>query len=241
MNNRYRCLSVVGATSLLVVVVGCGVPADSKFKEIDRTKVPFGLAGTTTSTTAATTTTTTIPLISVASTVPPPPTFAFQTVTLFFVVGRQLVKASTQVVAPVFVPLVLAQLEKGPPEGGVSSGIRTAIPAGTTSTARVEGGVAIVDLPPSFFEAMIPQDQRLAVAQYVLTLTQVSGVGQVRFTQNDVPIPVIGGDGGSTEPEQLLTAEDYQRLLDPGVPDVIETTTTTTVPETSTTAPPLAG
>ena len=70
-----------------------------------------------------------------------------------------------------------------------------------------------VDLPLTFFNAMAPQDQRLAIGQIVLTLTNQRGVGQVTFTQAGVPISVLRGGGDLTRPGQLLVSADYSQLL----------------------------
>ena len=87
----------------------------------------------------------------------------------------------------------------------------------------VELGASFVDLPPI--------EQRLAIAQIVLTLTGLRGIGQVVFTRDrevtGVPLP----DGILTSAP--VAAEDFESLLE--VP-VSTTTAATTTPTTSTTS-----
>jgi spore germination protein GerM len=220
---RYKLAAFLVA--VVVLTISCGVPSSSKFTAIDKKNIPFGLSETT----AAPTTSTTIALESTTTVVQPATTIATETVLLFFVAGTQLVPVTQLLPSPASLAQTMSVLETGPPrEFGV--GLRTAIPEGSQSLVNVAGGVVTVDLPTTFFNAMAPQDQRLAIAQIVVTLTNQRGVGQVRFTQNDAPISVLRGGGDLTQPGQLLVSSDYDQLLS-GSP---ATNTLPTVPPTPT-------
>ena len=209
-------------------IVACGVPGDSSFKRTPSDKIPFNLADTTT-TSSSSSTTTTVSDSPVPTTVAPLP--QIQEFSLYFVAGSQVVEVPTPVFAPASLGQVLILLENGPPAGDVSTGVRSAIPARAKSIPNQSRGLVTIDLPTDFFTGMEPQDQRLAVAQYVLTVTELAGVGQVKFTQEGLPISVNNGNGQATEPGQSLVHDDYERLLKPGAPEVtIPATTVVAVP-----------
>ncbi len=219
---RYRFIAALLAFT--VVSISCGVPSSSKYTTIDKRNIPFGLSETT----VIPTTSTTVAPQSTTTVVEPATTIATETVLLFFVAGTQLVSVTQLLPRPASLAQTMAVLETGPPrEFGV--GLRTAIPDGSQSRVSEAGGVVTVDLPVTFFNDMAPQDQRLAIAQIVVTLTNQRGVGQVAFTQNGAQISVLRGGGDLTHPGQLLVSADYDQLLS-------GSTATNTLP----TAPPTA-
>ncbi len=224
-----RVVLLTCCVAVAVFAVGCGVPSSSKFTTIDRANIPFGLSETTTSTT----TSTTIAMESTTTLAEPATTIATEPVSLYFVAGTQVVSVSQYLPRPVSTAQTMAVLEAGPPrEFGL--GLRTAIPNGVSSGITLTGGVVTVDLPPTFFKDMAPQDQRLALAQIVLTLTNQRGVGQVTFTQNGLPISVLRGGGDLTQPGQLLVSADYEQLLS----GASAANTLPTAPPTATTSAP---
>ena len=237
VEHRRRVLvGAVVAASWLAAIAACGVPGSSSFRRTDTDKIPFGLADTTTTTTS--TTSTTVLEVIPSTTLEPPPQSV--EIPLYFVAGKQLVPIPTPVLFPVSLPQAIFVLEAGPPPGDVAIGVRTAIPTGLNATAQQERGVVTVDLPLEFFEGMSSEDLRFAVAQYVLTLTELTGIGQVKFTQGGVDISVLGGRGELIEAGTPLAHEDYQVLLQAGAPEVTSPTTTvseTTVPLTSVSTP----
>jgi hypothetical protein len=85
--------------------------------------------------------------------------------------------------------------------------------------------VATIHLPQGFFEQIPPEDQLLAIGQLVLTITEIRGIGQVKFVQNGLPRGVPRGSGGITDGTEPLARRDYQDLLNPA-----STTTSTTTP-----------
>jgi hypothetical protein len=91
-------------------------------------------------------------------------------------------------------------------------GLTTAVPdPAPVRTVDVVGGVAAVDLAASFGQLSTEQ-QRLAIAQTVCTLTSLPGVGQVRFTLAGTPIDVPDGTGALLPGP--VARDDYAVLLD---------------------------
>ena len=220
----------IGAMTIALVSVplACGVPGSTSFTAIENEDIPYGL-GEPTTTTIATTTSTSV----VSSTAPEPaPTSTVPTepVTVYFLAGEQLVTIELALVRPASLPQVVAALEQGPPTGPSTLGLRSALRADAIAGVTEAGGIATVDLVPRLFDDLAPPDQRLAIAQIVLTLTRQRGVGQVRFTQNGAQISVPLGSGQFTEPGQTVTHADYELLLSENPPPV--TTTIVTVETT---------
>ena len=230
---RVRVLSLLMVMAMLAVA--CGAPKSSGFSPIER-DVPAALtATTTTTTTTIASTTTTIALASTTTVVEPPPTTAVsQYVTLFFIAGRQQL-FGIDVLLPRGVPVaqVMEVLQRGP-TGATASTLRSAIPQEASISTLDTRGVVSVDLPLDFFDAAEENDERLAIAQIVLTLTLLNGISQVVFTQEGREIAVLLGDGSESEEGQPLYREDYIDMISGNAPTTTTTTTTTTIPATTT-------
>ena len=107
-------------------------------------------------------------------------------------------------------------------------GLRSLLPVDLVNTVVESGtGYVTVDLVGDEFERIDPADQRGAIGQLVLTLTQRPGVGQVRFTTDGELQRVPRGDGLQSEAGEPVSRQDYLSLLDIVEP---ETTTVTEVP-----------
>lgn len=215
---RSRLASRAVISSLIVssfaIVAACGVPESSSNRPLDLDAIPQIFSATTTTTPPTTTSTpsesTTTPPESTSSTVP------VEQVTMFFVAGNQVVPISRLLLSPAAPPQVLAALVEGLPEGDVAAGLRSAIPFGLATTVTVERGSATVDLPDAFVIGLPGAEQRLAVAQIVLTLTRRAGIGQVVFTSGNRPQAVPRGRGDLTRPGELVACDDYSNLLPAG-------------------------
>ena len=221
------------AASLLVA--GCGVPSSSDFQAFNANDVRgFGVEGTTTTTTASPGDTSLASSTTVEITTT---TIATEPVTLYFLAGNRLSSVSIALARPASPVQVLAALVSGPPAGQVGTGLRSALPISVKlGVADARGGV-VVDVPVGFFERIPnPPDQRLAVAQVVLTLTERGGIGAVQFTQEGTPIAVPLGTGVSAQPGAVLYRDNYASLLgidpapttDPGVTTATATTQAST-------------
>jgi hypothetical protein len=217
------------SAGLVALLVACGIPDSGQISQVHNDLGPLDDTIPTTSTTTPPTTieptTTTTPALTTT-------TVATEDETLYFISGGILVPVARPMREGATASEVLFSLQEGPPEGEIGVGLRTAVPTRTRAELAVSedgSGVATVDLPSNFFEPTIisQEDQRLAIGQIVLTLTEVGRIGQVRFTQAGVPIGVPRGSRELSQPGEPLPPRDYQELLESPV-----TTTTTITPTT---------
>jgi len=202
------------SSSLAIMFTSCSIPSGGSVKQIDPDNIPYDLNATTTSSPPTTTvaSTTTSPVIE-TTTSTSSSTIPVEIVSMFFVAGAQVVPIDRLLLSPAAAPQVLAALSEGPPEGDAAAGLRSALPVGFAAEVTVERGVATVVLPGTFITDLPGGEQRLAVAQIVLTLTRQAGVGQVRFTSNNEPQSVPRGRGDLSSPGASVACDDYANLL----------------------------
>jgi hypothetical protein len=227
-----RRLAVISLV-LLGLVAACGIPDNGGVSRIPDNNL--GALNDTIPTTAVPTTVepTTATLEANTST-----TIATEDVTLYFISGGILVPFTGVLRKGATAFEVLSALQQGPPPGVIGIGLRTAVPTADQAPLTVktdDSGVATVDMPANFYDWMKTDDQRLAIGQIVLTLTDVGRVGQVLFTRLKEPIGVPRGSGDFSEAGQPLPPRDYLDLLQSSVATTTSTTTTTTT--TTTTIP----
>ena len=216
------------AALLALVTVACGVGEGSKFERV-ASPIPLGLDDTLPPTTIEQTTTsdavTTSSDQATTSTIS-----TSESVLMYFISRGQLTKVPVPLTPGPTLFQVIARLQGGPPEGDEFVGLRSAVPATVLIDVKDDRtGVASVDLPPRFFDRIVPSEQRLAIGQIVLTLLNRPSFGQVRFTSDGEPIEVPKGSGELAEAGELLSVRDYESLLD-SPPDTTTTTTTTIAP-----------
>jgi len=192
---------------VLAVVAGCGIPEDSKPREISREALPPEL----------------IDPASTDTTVPSDT--ATRIVTLYLVqgddtAGDALVAVRRQVVSPVDnadLPAVVATalISVSPEQLGRADAVN-AIPSDVRVRSAVLGADGVLDLDLTNLGNVESSLQRLAVAQLVFTLTDLSvpQVGAVRFSIDgkEVAVPLEGGVapagtpvGRDDEPSLLAT------------------------------------
>jgi hypothetical protein len=204
----------ISMSALLVAFSACGVPSGSSSRPIDPDAVPSALNATTTTLDPSLVPTTTT--IATDQSSEPSTTVPVEPVALFYVAGNQVVAIPRLLLSPAAPPQVLAALAEGLPTGDEAAGLRNAIPRGLMASVSVERGIATVDLPPTFSVDVQGSDQRLAIAQIVLTLTRRAGIGQVIFTSDRAPLAVPRGRGDLTAPGGLVACDDYDNLLPVG-------------------------
>jgi len=204
----------IATMAAVLCLSACGVPGSSSSRPIDPAAVPPALNATTTTVDPASATSTTAPPTD--QTTSPSTTVPVESVALFYVAGNQVVAIPRLLLSPAAPPQVLVALGEGLPTGDIAAGLRTAIPEGLEASVSVERGIATVDLPPTFTIDVQGPDQRLAIAQIVLTLTRRSGIGQVIFTSDRAPLAVPRGRGDLTTPGGLVACDDYDNLLPVG-------------------------
>ena len=213
---RRSTLASAFGTAALLVLVGCSIPGDGRVVTIAPEDIPYDLAATTTvvqTTTLPSTTSTTIPFATTTST---SSTIPAEEVALFFIAGNQVVPITQLLLSPATPPQVLSALAQGVPTGESSAGLRSALPVDFAGSVTVARGIATVDLPPNFINELPGAEQRLAVAQIVLTLTRRAGIGQIVFTSEQRAQAVPRGRGDLTEPGGAVACEDYSNLLPSG-------------------------
>ena len=194
---------VVGGVVFICVLAlsACGLRTQDSAVAID--KVPFDLAVTTTSSTTS-------------STVAPPASInaPSETVSLYFVAANKLIPTLRDLAVETSLQQVLDELVKGLPQASFVSLLRSALPQGLRASVEVTRGLAVVDTDASLLAVSASIDQRLAIAQIVLTLTSRPGVGQVLFTVDGQPQAVPRGAGDLAKANQPVAYEDYVSLLE---------------------------
>lgn len=222
----------LGTSALAAAALsGCGVPTgEATFDEIEPANVPFGLnqPATTTSTTTSTTsttTTTTMPEVPVTTVEETTTTIALEPVDIYFLSRGELQPITVDVPRDYGRNQLVSQLEAGPPPGSAGVGLETLVEPGLIADTEELGGVVTVMLDGDVFDEVDSRDQRLTVAQIVLTFTgNLRGVGQVSFTLDGEPLGVQKGNGLFAEEGQPVSFDDYRELL----VDTPSTSTTTT-------------
>lgn len=184
---------LLGALLTLSILSGCSVDSENTARVADDDEVPFRLLDRKAP-----------PIVSTTE-----PSGGGEMVTLCFTREGRLVPIERELDEGLTLNAVLAALAA--PPTGEEVAARTAL--GNPLVVRdvaVVAGIARVDLAQSIAE-LGGQDQLLAVAQIVCTLTARPGVGQVSFTLEDSPIEVPRGDG-SLVPHPV-SRDDYKALL----------------------------
>jgi spore germination protein GerM len=196
----------------MVLLGACDLPNDHKYNAIQPEDIPFGISDTTT------TTTTTIPPATTTTAPQVTTTIATTPVHLYFVLNNKLLPVTRPLPNPAGPGAALAALERGPLENDQPPGLRSAVPPGAIGMVTVGGGVATVDVSPSFVQpttgtAQTPVanvDQPLAFGEIVLTLTSLPGIGQVRFTVGGQPQDALVADGSLVAGP--VSADNYAAL-----------------------------
>lgn len=189
VRSRRRALAL--ALALTASAGACGVPTDSSPEVLSDADVPDGLKPVEAPVTE--------------------PAAVEEDVDVWFLREGMLVSVRHRVAAPVDPAAAIAELLAGPSEDEQGQSLRSAIPDSSAVVGvTVARGVAAVSLAPEFAE--IPaSDQVLAVAQLVFTLTDLRGVGRVRFLVDDVQVAVPLPTGESTD--ESVSRDEYVALL----------------------------
>ena len=189
----WRCTIAASCMAL----VACGVPTTGSPEAVPEGEVPEALRD------------------SAETTVPSSPSETPQEqVTIWFARDDQLVAAVHRIPDQPTIVSVVAELLQGPTDNDRERGLRTAIAdpeaIGEVTTAR---GTAFVELTSSFAE-LPASDQVVAIAQVVLTATDLRGIGRVRFLLGgeDVAVPLPDG----TTSTDAVSRDDYLALTASG-------------------------
>ena len=198
---------VLAVGALSVIATACSVPSSSEYEQIPNAEIPFDLnAASTTSTIAPSTTTT---LVTVTS----EPQIVSELVDVFFVSNSMVIRTQQNIVSPATATQTLAILIAGPSAEAATTGLRSAVPKFFIASVDVLRGVATIDAGSSFLKDLPAADQKLAIAQLVLTLTSRPGIGQVLFSVDGVAIAVPRGRGDLAAAGVAVTFDDYTNLI----------------------------
>ena len=177
------------------ILAGCGVPAEARAQIIAEDALPFGLAATST----------TAPHVAVFD-----PIITTESVDLYFTSDKGFVRVARDVTTPLFLLNVVDALAAEPNDA--TNNFRSAVGPDDVRGVSVRAGVASVQLDESFLD-LPTAEQRLAVAQLVLTLTARPGIGQIDFVVGDEPVQVPRADG--TLAKGAVSRDDFLELLQP--------------------------
>lgn len=183
---RQRCVGL----ALAFLAAGCGIRAESQPRLLDPGSAPFRSVGQ--SPTAA-------------------PVGAGRAL-VYLVRAGAIVAVVRRVPDPPTPAAVLAALVGGPSGRESDAGLTTSVLSGTTLDKQaLSAGVAFVDLPASSVTEPGRNDEVLAYAQIVVTLTALPAVTGVRFLRNGQVLDVPRADGSVARVS--LTRRDYTALL----------------------------
>lgn len=199
--------------SILVVLLvgGCGVPRTSDVIGLSQSELPLELSEQTTTT--STTTTTIAEAILEPETSTSMVEVISEPVELYYISANRVVATIQAIVSPATTSQVLAALIAGPPSGENGLGLRSALPANLNAEIQISKGIAQINTTAQFLSELSPIDQRLAIAQLVLTFTRRPGVGQVVFTVDGENVAVPRGRGDLAKPGTPVSFDDYSSLL----------------------------
>lgn len=209
---------IVAAMSLGSALVGCGIGTSETVEELR----PEELAALDQTSTTSTTVPETVPAeestpgsVESTTTLPSGPTTTVPTadVTLYFINGSQLVPVPVPLTVGVQERGILNGLAAGPPPREFEAGIRNAVPVELVRRTRQRRDRITVDFNGEVFRGVDADDQRLMVAQIVMTLTKLSDIREVLFTIDGEPLRVYQRNNELTEPGEPVTSEDYEELL----------------------------
>ena len=213
------CIAVVGA----IASGSCGVPRETGFQPLASDEVPFRIGVTTTTAPAPATPsgpTTDVPVtVTTARSTGPRPSstlVATEPVKLYFATaGNHLTAITTTLPHPTSLRRAIAALETGPLLDDAGVQLQSFVQQGLVLSVTDEGGVALVDLDGELLTRIDSSDQRLLIAQLVLTLATRPGIGQVSFSADGDPIsvPVPSRDNLLSEAGEPVSFDEFEELV----------------------------
>ena len=178
------------AVALALLAAGCGVSAESQPRALDPGSAPFR---------------------SIAQSPTAAPVGAGRAL-VYLVRGGAIVAVVRRVPEPPTPDAVLAALVVGPSGRESDAGLTTAVLSGTTLDKQgTAARVAYVDVPASATTESGRNDEVIAYAQIVVTLTALPAVTGVRFLRDGQSLDVPRADGSLVRIP--LTRRDYTPLL----------------------------
>lgn len=183
-----RSLRHLGVAALMIAVTGCSLSPQAEPRVVGPDAVPFRLLDR-----------------DAPPLVPRPSGGQTETARVCFLSDGKLLPVGRSLPAPVTPTAAVAALAAPP------APLRTAIgDPGTIRAIEVIAGIAHVDLDGRV-STVSSEEQLLAVAQIVCTLTTRPGIGQVVFTLDSAPVDVPRADGSLAS--STVSRDDYEALL----------------------------
>ncbi|MGH9113722.1 MAG: GerMN domain-containing protein [Acidimicrobiales bacterium] len=189
--------TVAALVGAVVVVGGCGIPADEEPRAIPRDNVPSGVLGDDT-----------------GSTVPGGDTV---TAGIYLVQtseeGRQLVEVARQAAAATPAGVLEALFDATVSDEEAETGITTLVPSATGLASQPElvDGTLTIDLTEGF-STVQGEGLSAAFGQIVCTADALGDVERVRFEVAGRSTEAIDGDGAAADP---VSCRNYSSLLAP--------------------------
>ncbi len=160
---------------LAVMLLGCGVPSEDRARSVPPDMIPSSLPAQG----------------PVAS---PPGDRESASADVFFVRDGRLVRVGRQPWEPPLLEGAIAALLRGPTADERAEGVRTALTRPVRLAGTVAAGVPLIDVTASVADVEA-EEQILALAQLVFTLTALRGVDGVSFALDGRPVEAPTGDG----------------------------------------------
>jgi hypothetical protein len=167
------------ATALVLLVSACGVPTHDAAHKVDTKDVPFEL-------------------LDERAGPPVRDAFGDTEKLIYFARDRRLVPTSRKLPPDSSLSRILDALGRGPNRNEVEAGLRSTLPDESRfPEVGIARGTATVDLDRRF-TSLSGEDQVIALAQLVYTITGQPGIGLVRFTLDGRPTEVPRANGELT-------------------------------------------
>ena len=173
LSRRVAALACVALLALGVSACGLGVDASPRL--VNPKQVPFGLLRPSTPTTS--------------------PAFVGQYATIYLEGPQRLVAVSREVPAPVTAARVLTALGQGPTSVEASEGLQSPISTAAPLTIWRIGTTSLTVNVAKAFTTLAGQNQAIAVAQLVYTLTALPGIDSIGIRINGKRAKVPTGKG----------------------------------------------
>jgi len=164
------------ACLLAVMLSGCGIPIEDGARPVPADMIPSSLP----------------PPGPAASS--PAGDHGAESADVFLVRDGRLVRVGRQPWNPPLLEGAIAALLRGPTAAERAEGVRTALARRVRLGGTVAAGVPLIDVTDSLTDVE-GEEQILALAQLVFTLTAVPGVDGVSFALDGRPVEVPTGDG----------------------------------------------
>ncbi len=190
-----RARRIVTAFASVLALAGCGIPVDTAARPLSPDEVPLP------------------PTAPAPAPTPLPGDSTQVPLDVFFVRDSRLAPVRRQLSAAPSVEDAIAAVLTEPTSSERSRGLRTALTRRVRLAGAVAAGIPLIDVSETF-AGTEGEEQILALAQLVFTLTGLPGVEGVSFALEGRPVEVPTGDG--TLKGGPLRREDFSAVAPVG-------------------------